>query len=93
MAWRPPGFSAHVGEPIAADDTQALENLAGYVTRNPLSLQRLVYLDGQQAVIYKGAQAQSGSRTELRNDGPAGMAGENGGASAEENARSSMPIR
>ncbi len=54
MAWRHPGFSAHVGEPIAADDTQALENLAGYVTRNPLSLQRLVYLDGQQAVIYKG---------------------------------------
>jgi predicted Zn-dependent protease len=28
--------AAHVGEPIAADDTQALENLAGYVTRNPL---------------------------------------------------------
>ena len=54
MAWRHPGFSAHVGEPIKADDTQALENLAGYVTRNPLSLQRLVYLDGQQAVIYKG---------------------------------------
>jgi hypothetical protein len=54
MAWKPPGFSAHVGKPISADDTQALENLAGYVTRNPLSLQRLVYLDGQQAVIYKG---------------------------------------
>jgi len=54
MSWRHPGFSAHVGEPIAADDTQALENVAGYVTRNPLSLQRLVYLDGQQAVIYKG---------------------------------------
>ncbi len=29
MAWRHPGFSAHVGEPISADDTQALENLAG----------------------------------------------------------------
>jgi hypothetical protein len=54
MAWRHPGFSAHVADPIAADDPQALENLAGYVTRNPLSLQRLVYLDGQQAVIYKG---------------------------------------
>ena len=54
MAWRHPGFSAHAGEPISADDTQALENLAGYVVRNPLSLQRLVYLDGQQAVIYKG---------------------------------------
>ena len=48
------GFSAHVGEPIAADDTQAPENVAGYAVRNPLSLQRLVYLDGQQAVIYKG---------------------------------------
>jgi hypothetical protein len=54
MTGRHPGFSAHVGEPIGADDTQAMENLAGYVTRNPLSLQRLVYLDGQQAVIYKG---------------------------------------
>ena len=54
MAWKHPGFSAHLGAPIPADDTQALENLAGYVTRNPLSLQRLVYLDGQQAVIYKG---------------------------------------
>jgi hypothetical protein len=54
MAWRHPGFSAHAGEPISADDTQVLENVAGYVVRNPLCLQRLVYLDGQQAVIYKG---------------------------------------
>jgi hypothetical protein len=54
LTWTHPGFSAHVGEPIAADDTQALETVAGYVVRNPLSLQRLVYLDGQQAVIYKG---------------------------------------
>jgi hypothetical protein len=54
IAWRHPGFSAHVAEPISADDTQTLENLAGYAVRNPLSLQRLVYLDGQQAVIYKG---------------------------------------
>jgi hypothetical protein len=54
MTWRHPGFSAHLGEPIAVDDTKALENVAGYVVRNPLSLQRLVYLDGQQAVIYRG---------------------------------------
>ena len=51
---RGPGFSAHVGEPIATEDTRAIEDLAGYVVRNPLSLKRLVYLDGQQAVIYKG---------------------------------------
>jgi len=30
LAWMHPGFSAHVGEPISADDTQAIENLAGW---------------------------------------------------------------
>jgi hypothetical protein len=51
LSWRHPGFSVHVGEPIAASDAQALEDMAGYVVRNPSSLKRLVYLDGQQAVI------------------------------------------
>lgn len=55
MVWRHPGRSAHVGEPIAEHDTQAIEKMAGYVTRNPLSLQRLVYLDRQQAVISRGS--------------------------------------
>jgi hypothetical protein len=30
LAWRHPGFSAHVGEPIAASDTQRLEDTAAY---------------------------------------------------------------
>jgi hypothetical protein len=42
-----------VGEPIAAGDAQAIEDMAGYVVRNPLSLKRLVYQDGQQALIYR----------------------------------------
>jgi hypothetical protein len=53
LGWRHPGFSAHVGEPIVANDTQAIEDMAGYVTRSPLSLKRLVYLDAQEAVIYR----------------------------------------
>jgi hypothetical protein len=53
LAWRHPGFSARVGEPIAANDAQAIEDMAGYVTRAPLSLKRLVYIDGRQAVIYR----------------------------------------
>jgi hypothetical protein len=53
LTWRHPGFSAHVGEPISPDDPKAIEDMAGYVTRAPLSLQRLVYIDGQRAVIYK----------------------------------------
>ncbi len=76
-AWKHPGFSAHVGEPMAADDPQALEHVAGYVTRNPLSLQRLVYLDGQQAVIYKGLRHNP---TLGRRRWTAGMAGEDGGS-------------
>jgi hypothetical protein len=53
LAWRHPGFSAFVGEPIPPENTKAIEDMAGYVVRNPLSLKRLVYVDGQQAVIYR----------------------------------------
>jgi hypothetical protein len=28
LGWRHPGFSVHVGEPIAASDTQSLEDMA-----------------------------------------------------------------
>ena len=38
---------------MPANDPKAIEDMAGYVTRNALSLKRLVYVDGQQAVIYK----------------------------------------
>ena len=53
LAWRHPGFSGHVGEPITASDKQRLEDTAAYLVRNPLSLKKLVYLDGQQAVLYR----------------------------------------
>jgi hypothetical protein len=53
LAWRHPGFSAHVGEPIAAEDERRLEDTAVYLVRNPLSLKKLVYLDGRQAVLYR----------------------------------------
>ena len=51
--WRHPGFSTHVGEPIPPDDIRAIEDMASYVVRNPISLKRLVYIDGQQAVVYR----------------------------------------
>jgi hypothetical protein len=53
LAWRHPGFSAHVGEPIDPEDKQRLEDTAAYLVRNPRSLKKLVYLDGQQAVLYR----------------------------------------
>jgi hypothetical protein len=53
LAWHHPGFSAHVGESIASEDKQRLLDTAAYLVRNPLSLKKLVYLDGQQAVLYR----------------------------------------
>ena len=49
----PRGFSAHVGEPIGPEDKQRLEDTGATLVRNPLSLRKLVYLDGQQAVLYR----------------------------------------
>jgi hypothetical protein len=40
LAWRHPGFSAHVGEPIAPEEKRRLEDTAAYLVRNPLSLQK-----------------------------------------------------
>ena len=53
LAWKHPGFSAHVGEPIEPGHKQHLEDTAAYLVRNPLSLKKLVYLDGERAVIYR----------------------------------------
>ena len=53
FAWRHPGFSAHVGEAIPFELKKAIEDVACYLVRNPLSLKKLVYLDGQQAVLYR----------------------------------------
>ena len=45
--------AAHVGETIAPTDKLRLEDTAAYLVRNPLSLRKLVYLDGERAVIYR----------------------------------------
>ena len=57
LGWRHPGFSTHVGEPIPPNDARAIEDMASYVVRNPVSLKRLVYIDGQQAVIYRALRS------------------------------------
>lgn len=38
LAWRHPGFCAHVGERIGFEDKQRLEVTAAYLVRNSLSL-------------------------------------------------------
>jgi hypothetical protein len=53
LAWRHPGFSAHVGEAIPFEDTKAIEDVACYMVRAPLSLKKLLDLDDQKAVLYR----------------------------------------
>jgi hypothetical protein len=53
LAWKHPGFSADVGERIALTDKLRLEDAAAHLVRNPLWLRKLVYLDWQQAVLYR----------------------------------------
>ena len=38
---------------IPFDDKKAIEDVACYVVRNPLSLKKLVYLGGEKAVLYR----------------------------------------
>jgi hypothetical protein len=57
LGWRHPGFSTHVGEPIPPNDARAIEDMASYLVRNPVSLKRLVYIDGQQAVVYRALRS------------------------------------
>ena len=42
-----------MGERIDPEDKQHLCDTAAYLVRNPLSLKKLVYLDGRQAVLYR----------------------------------------
>lgn len=42
-----------LGETIRPEDKQRLEDTAARLVRNPLSLEKLVSLDGQQAVLYR----------------------------------------
>jgi len=58
MSWTHPRFSAHVGKPIPSGDARAMEDMARYLVRDPLP-RRLVYADGQQAVIYRAVKPKS----------------------------------
>jgi hypothetical protein len=53
LKWRHPGFSAHIGQPIPSQDNKAIEDVGAYLVKAPLSLKKLVYLDGQKAVVYR----------------------------------------
>jgi hypothetical protein len=74
VAWIHPGFSSHIAEAIPFENSKAIEDLACYLVRAPLSLQKLVYLDGQKAVLYRSRVNPSLGRNFEAMD-PLGVAG------------------
>jgi hypothetical protein len=58
--WRHPGFSAFVGRPIAPEDKAKIEDIAAYLVKPPVSLEKLVYLDGEKAVLYRSKRMNPG---------------------------------
>ena len=63
LAWKHPGFSAHIGDTIPFEDKKAIEDVACYLVRAPMSLKKLVYLDGQKAVLYRSRMNPSSAVT------------------------------
>ena len=60
-SWQHSGFNVHCGSPVGFDETDALERLARYIVRAPISQERMHYISetesttGQTAkVIYEG---------------------------------------
>ncbi len=53
-SWKHSGFSVHCGTPINADDTNGRKILSEYISRAPISLERMSFNKDSQTVVYKG---------------------------------------
>jgi len=42
LAWKHTGFSVHTRVPVEPDDGEAVERLARYIMRPPISLERII---------------------------------------------------
>ena len=49
LAWRHPGFSAFVGEPIPPDNTKAIEDMAGYEGVDLVGTRTVANLSGRES--------------------------------------------
>jgi len=56
------GFNVHTGKPINGADGEAIESLARYMSRAPLSVERIHYHAEEQSVTVDAGKSQAGSR-------------------------------
>jgi hypothetical protein len=60
LSWRHTGFSVHTRVRVEPEDTQALERLARYILRPPISLERMQW-DGRGEVSYRRKTGHDGA--------------------------------
>jgi hypothetical protein len=69
LAWHHSGFSAYVGKPVPARDTESLESLAQYIVRGAVAQERLSVsegLDGTSRVTYRSKKVHPGHGANFR---------------------------
>jgi len=64
-SWRHSGFDVFVGQPIASDDRRALEHVARYLLRAPVSLERMRYDPTDARVSMQPLPGEQGGTVEL----------------------------
>jgi len=64
-SWRHSGFDVFVGQPIAPDDRRALEHVARYLLRAPVSLERMRYDPTEARVSIQPLPGEQGGTVEL----------------------------
>ena len=63
MSWNHnSGFNVHTGKPINGADGEAIERLARYMSRAPLSVERIHYHAEEHSVTVDAGKSQAGSR-------------------------------
>ena len=63
MSWNHnSGFNVHVGKPIDGADGEAIERLSRYMSRAPLSVERIHYHTEKKTVTGDGRKFQAGTR-------------------------------
>jgi hypothetical protein len=62
--WQHSGFNVYCGQAVSPEEDEAVERLAPYIVRAPISQERMIYIskeetaDGIESIIYEGKTAE-----------------------------------
>lgn len=59
-SWKHSGFSVHRGSSIKAEDEESRKTLSEYISRAPFSLERMVFNENSDTVLYRGEHFHPG---------------------------------